>query len=176
MPRLKYTSVLVGGVLGGIAAAALLGTTGRVLGWDVFPWSHDARTYTGRAAEWAATVGVLAPIGAIAGMVITLACAIVFELVTRRGGWWRGAAVGLFAGVSGAAFAGLVPWLASYYGYTYLPRVTPFGPHAPSWALAAVTAAGILAGAIGGACYATPLHAPDEQPAVRFREVYRRAE
>jgi hypothetical protein len=174
MPRLRHWSVLVGGVLAGLAAAALIATSGALLEWNLFPWSHTAVGYAGRASEWVMAFAVVAPLAVLCGMGITLACAVVFEFVTRRGGWSRGLAVGLFAGAIGASLAGLVPWIGEYYGYTYLPRIAPFGPYDPAWMLAVATAAAVVAGVVGGAWYGAPSRSPEEPSGVLYREVYRR--
>ncbi len=171
---MKAAAVIWGGVLGGVVAALMLATIGGALGFTIPPWnwsSFDAG-FAQRAAEWAWTAAVLAPAGAVLGIAGAFVCAIVFEYVTARAGWWRGAIIGLFLGVAAASVAGLMPWVLSWYGFAYMPVVAPFGPSDPSWPLVALVAAGVIVGLVAGACYGSPVHAMTSRAVPRWRQIY----
>ena len=172
---MRAARIAVGGIAGGLLAAIVLASAGRLLGWSMPPWSSDAETLFERAIAWGKAVAALAPPAIVAALAIAFTCAVVFEFVSGRGGAWRGSIVGLCFGVGGAALAGLLPWLAWYFDYVYLPLVSPLGPHDATWMLASIAVAGVAAGAVAGACYGTPLRDITPEPSVRFREIYRRA-
>jgi hypothetical protein len=172
---MKLRAILIGGLLGGIAAAVMLATVGRFLDFRVPPWDWASKLpgRYGDVLEWTRVVAVLAPVFVVLGWIGEAVCAVVFEFITLRAGWWRGALVGLCFGISGAAAVGLLPWAGSWYGYAYMPTLAPFGTTTdPSWALVAIVVAGVLIGARAGAGYGRPIHALDRPLVVRWREIY----
>jgi hypothetical protein len=172
---MKLRAILVGGLLGGIAAAVMLATAGRFLDFQMPPWDWASKMpgRYGDALEWTRTVAILTPVFVVGGWFAAAVCASVFEFITERAGWWRGALIGLCLGTCGAAAVGLVPWALSWYSFAYMPAIAPFATADPSWALAAIVIAGVIVGAVAGARYGRPLHAPQAPPAVRWREIYR---
>ena len=171
---MKRSRVVRGGIIGGLIAAVLLAVIGRALAIAIPPWNAllMPSDYYVRAVRWLVVLGVLAPAGAVLGLLTALVCAIAFEYVMQRAGWWAGAAIGLCIGVAGAALVGLVPWFASWYGYAYTPVVAPLGPNDPSWAFVGLVLAGMVMGAIAGGLYGPPLHRDRARDSVKWRQVY----
>jgi hypothetical protein len=171
---MKTAAVIRGGVIGGLLAVMFVVFAGQILGVSIAPWNwtSGATGYPGRAAEWARAAMLLAPVGVVLGIVAAFACALVFERVTRRAGWLSGAIVGLVLGTIAASIVGLVPWGASWFSYAYMPATPPLGSYDVSWFFAVIVIAGLVTGAVAGACYGTPRHASDAPPPIRWREVY----
>jgi len=171
---MKTGAILRGGVAGGVIAAVMLAGIGCLLGVTLPPWdwSSPISGTLGQVVEGIRAAAMLAPLGAVIGVIEAVVCAVVFEFVAKRARWWIGGLVGAGAGALGAAVIGLVPWMASWYAYAYMPAVAPLGTGDPTWGLVAVVAAGVLVGAAAGATYGSPIHA-FRQPAVfRWRQVY----
>jgi hypothetical protein len=171
---MKGTSILRGGILGGMAAALALAAVGQWLGFALPPWDWRS-TFTGRAAsaaEWARTAAVLLPFALVLGTIGAAICAVVFEYLLGRAGWLRGLLIGIWLGTALAAVVGLMPWAASWYGYAYTPIAPPLGTHDPAWAFVALTGAAGLLGAIAGLAYGEPRHARARQRRIRWRQIY----
>ncbi len=149
---MKLAAVLRGGGIAAIAAVAMLIAAGWLLELNVSP-------------------AVLLAVAIALGIASAFVCALVFEYVTEYGGWLIGTAAGVLVGVTAAAAAGLLPWLAAQFHYSYMPAAAPFGPHDPSWVLAVLVLAGIVCGAIAGKCYGRPLHA-SRPSTFAWREIY----
>ena len=171
---MKPATIVRIGVGGGVLAALAVATTGDVLGFTLPPWNWSSKAggALGHALQWGRAAAALAPIAVVLGTGVAFACAVVFEFVTRRSGWLLGAIVGVFLGVIGASSAGLVPWLASAYGYAYMPDLAPLGRHDPTWPLVALVGAAVLVGSIAGAAYGVPARATRVPRAIRWRQVY----
>ncbi len=173
---MKLAAVIRGGVGGGIVAAAALAAAGRIAGVTLPPWnwSSSITGSYGAVLAWSRAAAMLAPFGAVLGLITAAICAMVFELVTRRAAWWRGAIVGLVLGAFGTMAVSLVPWFMTWYGFAYMPSLAPLGTTDPVWAMVSLAAAGVVMGAIAGAGYGRPVHAAAAPRVVRWREVYRR--
>lgn len=171
---MKVAAAVRGGIFGGTLAAAMLAVVGRLLDIGVAPWSWSSTLsgLAGLSVEYGRTALLLVPVGALLGVAAAFCCALVFEFVTHRGGWIAGALVGLLLGVCAAALLAVLPWFAAAFFYTYVPTVSPLGPHDASWLLVAVMAASVVMSAVAGLCYGPPLHATRRLPASRWREIY----
>lgn len=171
---MKTGSIVRGGILAGVLTAILLASAGDMLGFLLPPWNWSSALdgWRGHLLQWTWAVIALAPAAVICGLVVALAIAVVFEFLTRRGGWLRSALIGLLLGTLGACAIGLVPWAASWYGYAYMPTLPPFGPSDPTWPLLVIVLAGGLLGIVSGTAYGAPLRADEREPTIRWRQVY----
>lgn len=171
---MKIAAAVRGGLIGGVLAAVMLAIVGRLLEIGVGPWSWSSTLsgFAGRGVEYGRTALLLLPIGALLGVAAAFCCALVFEFVAHRGGWLAGALVGLLLGVCAAALLAVLPWFAASFFYTYVPAVSPLGPHDASWLLVAVMAASIVTSAVAGICYGPPIHSARTLPSSSWREIY----
>ena len=171
---MKWGSLVRGGMLGGIVAALVLAAAGQWLGLAVPPWGWRSTLggRAGSAAEWARAGAFLMPFALVLGVAAAVVCALAFEYLGGRAGWLRGLLVGLWLGTVLAATLGLLPWAASWYGYTYTPIAPPLGPYDPSWPFAALIGVSGLVGVVVGAAYGEPRHARDERRRIRWRQIY----
>ena len=171
---MHVSRTLLGGCIGGALASGALAGIGRTLDVTVPPWAWASLTsgWSGRTLEWARTTILLLPFVVVAAIVIAVLCAVIFEFVTRRSGWFRGLLVGLFCGTVAAALIGLIPWAAYWFGYSYVPTVRPIGASDPTWFLVAIVGAGAIVGAMTGVLSGAP-RTTAYRPVFRWREIYR---
>lgn len=173
-PPVKAAAVVRGGILGGVLVAGVITVAGSLLEINVAPWSWAAATpgYLGRVIEFTRRIGILLPFSIAAGIAIAVACALLFEYVTKAASAIAGAIVGLVVGMLTASALGLIPWLAFWLSYTYMPVVAPLGPHNASWVWLALMAAGTAAGIIAGVTYGEIIHRPRVPRPVRYRQIH----
>jgi len=170
---MKGGAILRGGVVAGIVGAIILASLGRGLGVLIWPWNwvSTSQGWIGFIVAWTRTAIFLLPIGMALGVSLALVAAVMFEYITQRAGWLAGAAIGLALGTTGTATLALLPWLAFWFSYTFMPVVPPLGRYDPSWALLALVATSIVMGAVAGACYGKPRHRRHSVERFRWKQI-----
>jgi hypothetical protein len=171
---MKTEAIVRGGILGGILVAAVITIVGTLLEIDLPPWSWSVITpdALSRTIEWTRRFLILLPFSILYGIVIAVACALLFEYVTARAGSIAGAMTGLAVGALTATVLSLIPWITFWCSFTYMPTISPLGPYNSSWLWVTLLTTGALAGLTAGAMYGQLLHTPRSSRRSGYREIY----